>query len=207
MIVDGLGEKWRFMEMAYKPYPCCRFFHGQLDAFISIIDKNNLLPDDIESVQSYALPFVANTAPYDIQTQVDVQFSLPFVFAVAAYHIKIGAAWQDWDTIRDPKIQAFMKKVTMIVDPKAVETKLKDPKSWPARVEVTAKGRTYSEEIMYAGGTNFTDLRATDDELVEKFRSNASLLLTENKIDRAVECIFGLDKVEDVAELTPLLAL
>jgi 2-methylcitrate dehydratase PrpD len=207
MVVEGLGDKWRFMEMAYKPYPCCRFFHGQLDAFISIIEKNKLLPDDIESVHSYALPFVANAAPYDVQTQVDVQFSLPFVFAVAAHRIKIGTAWQDWDTIRDPKIRAFMKKVIMIVDPKAVETKRKDPKSWPARVEVMAKGRTYEEETTYARGTNFTDLNATDDELVEKFRSNGSRLLTENKIERAVECIFGLDKVNDINELTSLLAL
>ena len=207
MVVEGLGEQWRFMEMAYKPYPCCRFFHGQLDAFIHIIDKNKLLPDDIESVQSYALPFVANTAPYDVQTQVDAQFSLPFVFAAVAHRIKVGAAWQDWDTIRNPEIRRFMKKVTMIIDPKAVEAKRKDPKSWPARVEVTAKGRTYTEETMYARGTNFTDLKATDDELVEKFRSNASQLMTESKIDRAVECIFSLDKVKDVTELTSILAL
>ena len=26
MVVDGLGEKWRFMEMAYKTFPCCTFF-------------------------------------------------------------------------------------------------------------------------------------------------------------------------------------
>ena len=70
-------------------------------------------------LQSYALPFVANAAPYDVQTQVDVQFSLPFVFAVAAHRIKIGAEWQDWDTIRNPKIREFMKKVTMIVDPES----------------------------------------------------------------------------------------
>jgi 2-methylcitrate dehydratase PrpD len=95
----------------------------------------------------------------------------------------------------------------MVVDPWAIETKRKDPKSWPARVEVKAKGRTYKEETLYAKGTNFTELRATDDELVEKFRSNAARLLTENKIDRAVECIFGLDEVEDVTKLTSLLAL
>jgi 2-methylcitrate dehydratase PrpD len=207
MIVDGLGEQWRFMEMAYKPYPCCRFFHAQLDAFINIIEKNELLPADIESITSCALPFVANTAPYDVQTQVDAQFSLPFVFAVAAHHIKIGAAWQDWDTIRDPRIRAFMKKVKMVVDSGAMETKRKDPRSWPARVEVTARGKIYREETLYAKGTNFTESRATDDELIDKFRSNASRLLTENKIDRAVECIFGLDKVKDINELTSMLTL
>ena len=42
---------------------------------------------------------------------------------------------------------------------------------------------------------------------IDKFRSNASRLLTENKIDRAVESIFGLDKIKDITELTSLLAL
>jgi 2-methylcitrate dehydratase PrpD len=207
MVVDGLGEEWQFMNMAYKLYPCCRFFHGQLDAFINIIEKNNLFPDDIESVTSYALPFVANQAPYDVQTQIDVQFSLPFVLAAAAHRVKIGAAWQDWETIRDPKIREFMKKITMVVDPWAVETKRKDPKSWPARVEVKAKGTIYKEETLYARGTNFTELRATDDELVEKFRNNTARFLPGNKIDKAVDCIFGLDSVEDINKLTSLLVL
>jgi 2-methylcitrate dehydratase PrpD len=207
MIVDGLGEQWRFMEMAYKPYPCCRFFHGQLDAFIKILETNNLLPENIESVKTYAFPFVANAAPYDVQTQIDAQFSLPFVFAAAAYHVKIGAAWQEWETIRDPKIREFMKKIIMVADPKAMEAKQKDPRSWPAKVEVKACGKTFIEETVYARGTNFTDFKASDKELVGKFRSNAARLLTENKIERVIESIFEVDKAKDINELTSLLAL
>ncbi len=207
MVVDNLGTQWRFMEMAYKPYPCCRFFHAQLDAFINIIEKNELLPDDIESITTYALPFVANSAPYDVQTQVDAQFSLPFVFSLAAHRVRAGAAWQDWETIRDPKIRTFMNKVTMITDPKAMEIKRKDPRSYPARVEVKAKGKTYMEETRYAKGTNFTDLRTTDDELINKFHSNAARVLTEDKINKATECILGLDKVNDIRELISLLVL
>ncbi len=207
MVVDGLGKDWQFVNMAYKFYPCCRFFHGQLDAFTSILEKNDLYADEIESVTSYALPFVANQAPYDVQTQVDVQFSLPFVLSAAANRVKTGPAWQDWETIRDPKIQAFMKKVTMVVDPWAIETKRKDLKSWPARVEVKARGRVYKEETLYPKGTNFTEGRATDDQLTDKFRKNASRILTQDKIDRAVECIFALDKVQKTNELTSLLVL
>ncbi|HEX2966652.1 MAG TPA: MmgE/PrpD family protein [Syntrophorhabdaceae bacterium] len=207
MIVNGLGKDWQFMSMAYKFYPCCRFFHGQLDAFVNILEKNNLYADDIESVTTYALPFVANQAPYDVQTQVDVQFSLPFVLALAANRVKIGAAWQDWETIKDPKINAFMKKITMVVDPWAVETKKKDPKSWPARVEVKAKGKLYKEETLYPKGTNFTEFQATDEELIEKFRNNTSRLLPANNIERAVDCIFGIDTLRNVTELTSLLTL
>ena len=201
VVMDKLGEKWYFTDTHYKPYPCCRFFHSQLDCFISIIEKNNLLPNDIESVKSFSFPFVANPAPMDVKTQVDVQFSLPFVFAVAAHRIKIGSDWQDWNTIRNPKIHEFMKKVSMHVDPASMEAKRKDPRSWLARVEVVAKGKTYVEKRMYAKGTSFTDLKATDEDLVEKFRDNASTLLTQNKIDKAVQCLLELEKLDDITAL------
>jgi 2-methylcitrate dehydratase PrpD len=193
------------MEMAYKQYPCCRFFHAQLDCFIDIIEENNFLPEEIGAVRSYALPFVANPAPLTVQTQVDVQFSLPFCLSVAAHRVKTGADWQDWETIRNPRIRSFMKKVTMIVDPVAMEAKRKDPRSWPARIEVEARGKIFSKQTRYARGTNFTDYRATDNQLIAKFRSNSSRLLRQDKIDKAVEQIMALEKVKDVTELTSLL--
>jgi len=207
LVVNNLGEQWRFMEMAYKPYPCCRFFHGQLDCFIRAIEKNNLMPGEIESVKSFGLPFVANPSPLDVTNQTDVQFSLPFVFSCAAHRIKVGADWQDWDTIRNPEIREFMKKVTMLVDPKAMEAKQKDPRSWFSRVEVVARGKTYVEEAMYTRWTNFTDLRATDEELVDKFRGNAARLLTQNKIEEAVKCVLELERVEDITRLVNLITL
>jgi 2-methylcitrate dehydratase PrpD len=201
IIADRLGEQWRFMEMAYKTYPCCTFFHAQLDAFIDIIEKNGLQPEDIESVNSYSIPFVANPVPYDVETQVDVQFSLPFVLSAAANRIRVGADWQEHDTIRDPKIRAFMKKVKMHVDPQIVEMKRKNPRTWPARVEVNAKGATYTAEALYMRGTNFTDRSLSDDALVEKFRHNASRQLTPARIDEAIDRIWSVDKAATVSEL------
>jgi 2-methylcitrate dehydratase PrpD len=207
IVVDALGEKWRFMEMAYKTFPCCTFFHAQLDAFIGIIEKNGLRPEDIDSVDSYALPFVASPVPYDVETQVDVQFSLPFVLAAAAHRLRVGADWQEHDTINDPGIRAFMRKNVMHVDPQLVEMKKKDPRTWPARVEVKAKGKTYTAEALYMRGTNFTERMVTDDELMEKFRHNASRQLIPSRIERAIESIWNLDKAREVSELTSALTL
>jgi 2-methylcitrate dehydratase PrpD len=94
VVVNGLGDHSRFMEMTYKTCPCCVFLHSQLDAFERIIEANRLLPEDIDSVEVYSTLFLANPAPYDVQTQVDVQFSLPFVFSAAAHRTKVGADWQ-----------------------------------------------------------------------------------------------------------------
>jgi 2-methylcitrate dehydratase len=205
-VTDGLGDRWRFMEMTYKTYPCCVFLHSQLDAFRRIIEANGLMPEEIDSVEAYSIPFLANPAPYDVRTQVDVQFSLPFVFSAAAHRVRIGADWQDHATIRDPGVRAFMKKVTMIVDPDAVKNKQQNPRCSPARVVVRAKGSICQEEVYYARGTNFTDFRLSDDELIEKFRLNASRALTPERTEGALEKMMSLDKVSNVATLTPLLA-
>jgi 2-methylcitrate dehydratase PrpD len=207
IVLDRLGEQWRFMEMAYKTYPCCTFFHAQLDTFIDIMEKNGLQPEDIESVDSYSIPFVASPVPYDVETQVDVQFSLPFVLSAAANRIRVGADWQEHDTIHDPRIRAFMKKVNMHVDPQIVEMKRKNPRTWPARVEVHAKGATYTSEALYMRGTNFTDRSLSDEELAEKFRHNASRQLTPARIDEAIQRIWSLDEAATVLELTGAVAL
>jgi len=95
----------------------------------------------------------------------------------------------------------------MHVNPASLEAKRKDPRSWLARVEVTAKGKTYVEKRMYAKGTSLTDLKATDEDLVEKFRDNASTLLTQDKIDKAVKCLLELEKLDDISGLINYITL
>lgn len=200
-VMKELGKTWRFADISYKLYPCGRFFHSPLDCFISIIEKNNLRPEEIESVKTSSFPFVISKPPMEVKNQTDAQFCQPYVFAVAVHRVKRGADWLDLEMIKDPKILAFMKKVSVEVHPESAEAKRKDPRSWLARVEVRAKGKTFTEERMYAKGTAFTDSRATDEELVEKFRGNASKLLTEDKIDKAIKLLFELERVDNIQDL------
>ena len=201
LVMDQLGKKWLFTDILYKFYPCCSFFATQLDCFRGIIDKNNLMPEDIESVNVLSAPFFASPNPMEVTNQVDAQFSPPYVIAVAAHRIKIGREWQDFDTIRDKNILEFMKKVKFQVHPGVADAKRKDPRSWLAKVEVAAKGKIFTEERMYAKGTNGTDFKATDEELVEKFRGNASGLLTQDKIDRVIKSLLALEQVENISEI------
>jgi 2-methylcitrate dehydratase PrpD len=150
---------------------------------------------------------VASPAPYDVETQVDVQFSLPFVLSAAAHRIRAGADWQEHDTIRDPRIRAFMKKVRMHVDQNLVEIKRKDLRTWPARVEVRAKGTTYTAEALHMRGTDQTKHGFSDDELIAKFRHNASRQLTPARIDEAIERLWNAEKAATVSELTGTVAL
>jgi hypothetical protein len=68
-------------------------------------------------------------------------------------------------------------------------------------VEVVARGKTFKEERMYHRGFPTPDFRATDEELVEKFRHNASRILPRNKTDRAVKALLELETMGNVSEL------
>ena len=206
-VLDKIGKRWLFTSVHYKVYPCCSFLHSQLDCFISIIEKNHLMPEDIDSVKTYGLPLYASPKPMEVSNQVDAQFSRPYVLALAAHRIKIGADWQDFDMIRNLRIQEFMKKVSFQVHPGAGEAKHKDPRSWLAKVEVAARGKTFVEERMYARGTAVDGFKLTDEDLMEKFRGNVSRRLTEDKIDKAIKSLLQLESIEDITELTKRVAL
>lgn len=207
VVMDKIGKTWLFTDIHYKLYPCCSFLHSQLDCFTSIIEQNNLVPEDIDSVKAYGFPYFASRLPTEVTNQIDAQFNPLYLFAVAAHRVKIGADWQDWNTISNPKIKEFMKKVSYQVHPGAVEAKRKDPRSWLAKVEVVAKEKKFEEERIYAKGTSFTDFKATDEELVEKFRGNVSKILTKDKIDKAVKSLLELEKVEDISEFMRLVTI
>ena len=205
-ITEGLGEKWVFPEtqpagVMYKPHICCKVFGTAVDAFYDIMEKNNLTPDDIESVKVYTPEGPLNWSGLQRNTEigniVDAQFSVPFNISVAAYKVPVGVEWQDIETLRDPKILQFMKRVS-------VTSGYPD---WQGdivfnvhnRVEVNAKGKMFFEDRVEArgGGT----LQVTDQELEKKFRRNVSKLLTEGQIERAVKAIWSLEKIENVSGL------
>jgi 2-methylcitrate dehydratase PrpD len=205
LLMKKLGQEWRFLNTAYKPYPCCRLMHSGLDSFIKVIEENRLMPEDIHEVNLLLDPLTDKPLWHnrEIKTHVDAQFSVPYVFAVAAHRIRSGADWQSLSTITNPKIREFMNKVRFKPHPRFDEIMLKGRMNSLSKVEVVAKGKTFSEEKGWMKGDAFPEeARMTDEELSDKFRNNAQSILTPDRIEKIVRIIFGLDTIQDVRELT-----
>lgn len=203
-MMESIGEKWYFQEHQYKPYPCCRAAHTGLDLFIALINQNNLMPDEIERVEAWGRPYGerASCESDQIGSMIDSQFSVGYIFAVAAHRVRIGVEWQDPETLKDPRILGFMKKVTYHAHPLYTQPlKDKDKLIGPGIVEVVARGQTFRAEAMYSRGTPRPGFDLSDQELAEKFRHNASRILTVNKTDAAIKALLNLEKVEIVSEV------
>ena len=202
-ITRGIGREWIFPRITYKPYPCCRMLHGGIDCLYKIIEKNNIKPEEIESIKVLGHPTIELPCflHEEVENVVDAQFNAAYVFSVVANGVRIGPEWQDHATMHDPKIREFMKKVQFRGHPDFVSMAQKDMTVQIYTVDVVARGTTFHEETLHPSGTVGTEGAMSDTDLENKFRHNASRILTRPKIDAAVKAILNLEKLEGISEL------
>ncbi|HSV82115.1 MAG TPA: MmgE/PrpD family protein [Ramlibacter sp.] len=205
-----LGSDWRFPAgMAYKPYPHCRVWHAALDLVFEIVRENNLKPDEIESLTAYVeaiakQPVWLNRKIARVQ---DAQFSMPHGLATAAHLIPPGKAWQDPAVVYSESVMRLMDRVTTHADPSYVKLLEEDPASRPARVEIRARGQLFAKERRYPKGSPSPDASSfmTDAELAQKFSHNCEGVLSRASIDRIVNEVMNLERVENVATIARLM--
>jgi 2-methylcitrate dehydratase PrpD len=208
-VLERINTEWFFSEQQYKPYPCCRVLHSSLDLFYKLVEQHQLRADDIDSIEMLGpqyceKPHLQNRM---IRSAIDAQFSAAYNFSVAAHGVPVGPEWQDEETMRDPKILAFMEKVSCKVHPEYTRRPLNDRLMSLGRIKLVAKGETYTDETTFAYGTPRPGFEIDDSALVKKFKHNAARVLTRNKADGAVGVLMNLEQVNNVSELMEFVTL
>ncbi|MTB88964.1 MmgE/PrpD family protein [Aeromicrobium senzhongii] len=205
-LVDGLGETWGFPAAhSYKPYPHCRVGHTPLDALNEILGAHDIAVEEIDAIRCWGEGWVEQPVwlNNDVRHPHEAQFSIAHGLAVGAHRIPPGPAWQSAETLSRPSVLALMEKVTFAPHPDYVQTLSQDPSARPTRVEVDARGTTFRAERTHPKGTPSADPSTylTTDELVAKFRANASGVLPADRIDEVVDGVLHLEKIDDVQPL------
>ncbi len=211
ILLDGMGKVWD-EEMWFKAYPCCGCNHTGIDGINQIVEQNEIKPEEIEKIviKGHLLLLTPSRSMTEIISYQDTQFSNAYIFAVAAFYgRKPGVYWQAPSTFKDPKIVSLMKKVKVELYPQIDEllaTEFKVGVNITGTsfrntiVEITAKGKKFTTEVTAAKGYPANPM--TDKELKEKFRDNAYYSpLTSDKVERLIETIYELDKVDNIAQI------
>ncbi|HYF16752.1 MAG TPA: MmgE/PrpD family protein [Ramlibacter sp.] len=205
-ICTRLGEEWRFpAEQAFKPYPHCRILHALLDCLGEIVDEHRLQPQEIDGIKVWVEGFVEQPVwtNREITHVHDAQFSIAHGIALGAHRPPNGKAWQEPALVFSPSVMQLMDKVTHEVHPDYVQLLTSQGASRPARIEVRARGTTYTGEKRYPKGSPSPDptTRLTDDELIAKFRHNAGGVLPPPTVDTVVDAVLNLDTLPDLSTL------
>jgi 2-methylcitrate dehydratase PrpD len=202
-ITDGLGKDFRILAVGNKRYCCTAALHSTIDAVVKIMEKHTFKLEEIEEVV-VALKRREYNATETIHQPSDVagsQFSARF--AVALRLIKGGNGFKDYteENARDPEVLSMTKKVTPVFDEELEKLPLNVV---AARVTIKLKnGTSYQERVDYARGTPGNPM--TEAELQDKFRELASPVIPDEQVERIIQNVAELEKLDNVSKLAPLL--
>lgn len=206
VIADQLGTSWRFpAESTLKPYPHCRVLHAPLDALTELLETHDIRPEEITELRAWGegwidQPVWTNNVIDHVQ---DAQFSVAHGLALGAHRVVPSRAWQDPELVFGDSVMGLMKKVRFQAHPDYVAELRKHPASRPSRIEVDARGTTFTAERTFPKGSPSPDpsTRMTDEEVVAKFLVNAEGVLPEDRAREVAETVMRLETVENVADV------
>lgn len=213
VLLDGLGEHWHLGETSIKPYPHCRHTTYALDLVRRIVEREDLKPMEIESIEirgfgNYLAP---PWSTYPPRNAFEAQFSLAYAVSLVACRIEPGPGWYAEEQLRDPALAKIAACVRAVANP---ETDTKIAAAWPRPVRevptvvtIRARDRFHVAEDRFAHGDGFEPAHRMDDAaLLRKFRANAEVVLPPSAIDDLVEAVFGLERIGRLDRLTALLS-
>ncbi|MBI3966971.1 MAG: MmgE/PrpD family protein [Chloroflexi bacterium] len=214
MLTRDLGSKWWILDTSIKPYPAGTWMRNSMLAVDQLMSAHDFRPAEIEQilVKTWVLREKSPATQTEPQSYLDTQVSYPYLLAMRVLRIPPNR-WHAKEVYTDPLVLDTMKKIRIEGDP-TISQQVYDEVSQgvrratkaPARVEIAARGQTFSEYVEYAKGDPFsTETRLSDDELAEKFRTHTTDLLRSSHIEQAIEALLDLSSVHDVRTVTPLL--
>lgn len=186
-ISESLGERWRLLETAIKPYPVCHFIHGCLEAALDLNSECAVseVKEVIVWLAKETLPIVAEPAELKqhASTEYEAKFSAQFVVAKALAHGRFGLAELSPAALADPVTQSLAARVICRADP---DTQF--PRYYSGAVTVLLQdGRELHRRVPINKGAGPRALSRGDIE--QKFLANATLRLSEKDAERALAAI------------------
>jgi 2-methylcitrate dehydratase PrpD len=189
----GLGRRWETRSVAYKPYPCCHYMHGCLEAAAKALGGRRPSAAQIAAVTVVvpdgAVEIVLEPAVHKraVRTPYEAQFSLQHSIAAMILTGRADLATYTPQAVADPAIRALATRVVYeIADfpsypgafPGAVRIRLTGGEEVAARVD--------HQQASPQRPFTSTDVRA-------KFASNAGLGLGDADAASIQAAVLSLD--------------
>jgi 2-methylcitrate dehydratase PrpD len=213
-LLEGFGERYEVLNLASKPYPSTGFTNGPIQNVLEIMRENHLSSEDIDTVVMRVGQRMFNNTcrpkevKYRPKTVTDAIFSLPYVVGTALYKEDVFLEDFSPEAIREAGRLAEVDKVQVVSDPDIEEEvkRLNLPLSLHLAEIKAKKGRSFSQKMLYPKG--FPQNPMTLDESAEKTKRCAGFAAKEfsgEKVNRLVELIADLERLEDVRLITEIL--
>lgn len=204
ILTRDLGRRFEGVNVAIKPYPCCRGIHPAIDAALELAIEEGLRSNDLGEIilsvtdAHLALLCLPEDAKRTPRSPVDAQFSIPWGVASAFVKRRVGLDDFTEDAIRNPAVLDLTRRMRVEVD-----NSLHRPGPEPTRVKViTREGKAFSRVVENPLGS--LERPMSFDDCARKFADCAKSLGKE-KVERIIHLVEQLEQLEDIREIIRLL--
>jgi 2-methylcitrate dehydratase PrpD len=194
-IVCDLGQSFDIVNNYPKYYPSNLGTHCAIEATLKIVKVNNLSDGDIARVNveifTLAASILSNRNP---ETTLGARMSLPYCIAVSILDKELNMAQFKEGRLGDQRIQAIMDRIYIHANSEYDEH---FPDMYTTKIEVITKsGNVFSIIDSYPKG--FSENPISDEELENKFTSLCSYALHRTKINKIMEMIMQMEKIDNI---------
>lgn len=196
----GLGEEWEILKMDMKPYPCCRSTHCGVDCALELRkelgDLSEISQIDIGTYLVGYKQCAVSKGCLHPESVLDAKFSMPYAVAAALVRGKVSMEEFEPEVVRDPAIQALLKKVQVREEERFT---VLYPGHWGCEMRITLKdGRVYRHEVSDPSGSVAKPL--SQEQAMEKARGFLETAYGERS-QRAMEQLLELEKAKEMPVL------
>ncbi len=193
-----LGQRWRMLELYFKPYPVCRWAHPAIEAVLTLRRVHDINPADVTGIEIASFHEAVRLNANRPRSTEEAQYSLAFAIAAALARDGLGPADIDNMALADPHVLRLVDGTRLIEKP---DYNARFPAERLADVAlVLADGRRLTSPPTRTRGDPESPL--SDEELHEKYRALAEPALGRTRCSSIVNAIHGLDRPD--ADLTRL---
>lgn len=206
-MADGLGTRWVVDNaISIKKYPACFSTHSTIDSILDLKREHPFTLDEVDEVVVTQFPAFSHILFYpDPDYGFQGKFSVHHCAAVALVDGHIDHDSFTDEQIHRPEYREALAKLDIQVmsewDPKWRHAPQENP------VTIRLKdGRVLTRSTNRRSMLGSVNNPLSDDQLTEKFRKNALLVLPPSQVEDAIQQWKHLDRVDDIRQAVALVA-
>ena len=203
----GRDKPFKIHQCGLKSYPAVIYSQTAIVAGIEVAkqvgDLERIAAIEIASTRRGHQQAGSEPEKWVPQTRETADHSLPYITARAMFDGDLSNDSYAPDKLTDPRILAFMRKITVTEDPEFDKNRGNAP---PTRVTATLDdGRRVSHTVANMPG--FVGQPMTRADVERKFRSNVGKRWPAERTAAILQTLWGLDRADDVRGLLGGLSL
>jgi len=204
ILTADLGKRFEGVNVAIKPYPCCRGIHPAIDAALALSIDENINSRDIQEIilsvteSHMSLLCQPEDAKRSPRSPVDAQFSILWGVATALVGGRVGLDDFTESAIRNPDVLDLTGKMRVEVD-----NTLHKPGPEPTRVKIITKGgKSFVKVVENPLGS--LERPMSFEDCAGKFRDCAKSL-GAGPAETVIQLVGQLERLEDSRQIIHLL--